>query len=241
MKTIHYNIASAIFEKAPSYIRGLVVIKGLVNISHEPEVEDLLRKAEQSVLERFTPESLLEDTRITSWKEAFRLFGMNPNEFRPAHEALSRRSVQAKPLPFINTAVDLGNSASLRYLMPIGVHPLDEVNSNLELRLATGNESFTAFGSDKIEHPNVGEVILVEENEVFTRSWVWRQAQKSITLKESKTLVVNIDAFSHLEGQSKEDVLKIAENLAQQMQKYCKGESQIYILDKENTSVSFEI
>ncbi len=241
MKKITYNIDQAIFSQVPYYMRALVVVTDLQNGPSTEVVVEKLKAAEKNIADTFTQETLLADPRLTTWQEHFRKFGMNPRDFRPAHDAMSRRAVQGKSLPNINTAVDIGNAASLKYLMPIGVHPLDAVKSELSLRLATGSETFTAFGSETVESPAAGEVILAEGNDVFTRCWVWRQAQMSITLPESKTLVVNIDALTDLPGQTAADVQKIAEELAAEMQEYCGAKTQIIVLDKENSSAEFKV
>jgi len=234
MKTIRYSIAPEIFTNVPGYIRGLVVINHLDNTRIVEIQQQELRRAEATLKASFTTETLLADMRITSWREAFKKFGMNPGEFRPAHEALARRAVQDKPLPFINAAVDIGNAASLCHLTPIGVHPLDEVNSDLSLGLAAGFERFTAFGSEKMESPKQGEVILAEGENVFTRCWVWRQSQQSITLPTAKRLVVNVDVLPPL---TMADAERVTRKVAESLLSACGGEQEVMFLSLERPSV----
>lgn len=234
MKTIRYSIAAAIFEKVPGYIRGLVVVRGANNAAPNADVQTALRNAEKLLVSEDTVESLLADPRITTWRDAFKSFGMNPSEFRPAHEALSRRAVQAKPLPFINTLVDVGNALSLRHRLPVGVHPLNGVKSGMELRLARGDESFVAFGSDRHEQPRSGEVVFSEENTVISRCWVWRQAKCSVTLPTTSAVVMNIDGLPPIKAGK---ILEVCAEAEDMIRRVCGGEIEIYILSAANPAL----
>lgn len=236
MKTIHYSIAPAIFEKVPGYIRGLVVVHGANNTAPNSNTQTALRDAEKRLASEHTVESLLADSRIASWREAFKMFGMNPSEFRPAHEALGCRAVQAKPLPFINTLVDIGNTMSLEKLMPIGVHPIENVIGQLTLRRATGIERFTPFGSDKRESPKPGEVIFTDEMQVHARAWVWRQAQCSVTLPTTGSVVVHVDALPPMDLRMVEAV---CEEVARRIAKACGGDAATYTITAANREAVF--
>lgn len=152
---------------------------------------------------------------------------MNPSGFRPAHEALGRRAVQAKPLPFINSLVDIGNAMSLAKLMPIGVHPIENVAGQLTLKRATGIELFKPFGSDKLENPKPGEVIFADDVNVHARAWVWRQAQCSVTLPTTSNVVVHVDA---LPPTNMAMIESVCEEVANRIQKASGGLASIHIL-----------
>lgn len=234
MKTIRYSIAPAILEKVPGYIRGLVVLRGADNTAPNPNTQTALRDVEKRVASEHTVESLLADPRIAAWREAFKLFGMSPSEFRPAHESLGRRAVQGKPLPFINTLVDIGNAMSLEKLIPVGVHPIENVVGQLTVRRATGLERFTPFGSNKTENPKPGEVVFADELNVHARAWVWRQAQCSVTLTTSKTIIVNIDGLSPVR---EENIEEIGREIEAQITRACGGTATRHLLTNRNPSV----
>ena len=234
MKTIRYSIAPAIFEKVPGYIRGLVVVHGANNTAPNSNTQTALRDAEKRLASAHTVESLLADSRIASWREAFKMFGMNPSEFRPAHEALGRRAVQAKPLPFINTLVDIGNTMSLEKLMPIGVHPIENVTGELSLGTALGMETFVPFGSTKSEQPKPGEVIFRDAVNVHARAWVWRQAQCSVTLPTTRNVVVHVDVLPPLDMSAAKTT---CEEAAQRITAACGGTAEIHFLSASNRSV----
>ena len=234
MKTIRYTIAPVIFEKVPGYVRAVVVVRGADNTKAVPAVQTALRETESCLAARFTLESLLAEPRIAAWRDAFKLFSMNPSEFRPAHEALARRAVQAKPLPFINTLVDIGNSLSLAKLMPIGVHPIENVTGDLSLGTALGMETFVPFGSTKSEHPKPSEVIFTDAVNVHARAWVWRQAQCSVTLPTTRNVVVHVDVLPPLDMSAAKTT---CEEAAQRITAACGGTAEIHFLSASNRSV----
>jgi len=227
MKTIRYNISPAIFEKVPGYIRGLVVVRGANNTTSNPNVQTALREAERNLAETFTTDTLLADPRIAGWREAFKQFGMNPSGFRPAHEALARRAVQAKPLPFINSLVDIGNAMSLAKLMPIGVHPFEKVTGELSLRPALGVETFIPFGSAEPENPKPGEIIFTDALNIHARAWVWRQAQCSVTLPTTKDIVVHVDALPPMDAII---VGSVCDEVSERIRAVCGGTVAIHVL-----------
>lgn len=195
MKELYYTISDEIFQRFPGYVRGVVIAHDVSNIASPKELIRLLRAAEASVRERLNLDLLTEDSHIKSWREAYRSFGAKPSEFRSSIEAMLRRVLRSDPLPAINALVDIGNVVSLRHLVPVGGHAIDEVEDNIELRLANGGEDFIPFGSDALEHPLPGEIIFAEGNIVLTRRWTWRQANHTLTLLETRAIEFNVDGL----------------------------------------------
>ncbi|MFM2384096.1 MAG: hypothetical protein RIQ72_668 [Candidatus Parcubacteria bacterium] len=248
MKKITYSIDPQVFSIAPMYARALIIIKNIQNTPSTGHLREKLTSIQKHIASTITQEQLLSDIRIKSWQEVFRKTGMNPRDTRPAHEAMLRRIVQDKLIPSINTIVDVGNICSFEHMIPIGVHPLDSIKSELVLRQAVGTETFTPFNvenSDLVEHPMPGEIVLCEGDTVLTRSWVWRQSKGSITHVETKNLVINIDVLQDnlLEAGigSKESALQIANELSVQVKELCGGDSEICILHASNPKVEFTV
>jgi len=216
-------------------MRGLIVATDINNTHIATSVLHALRAAEAAVPSGITLEAFLASPKVISWREAFKQFGMNPGECRPAHEALGRRALQGKPLPDINPAVNIGNSLSLRHRLPVGVHPLDDVESTMELRVARGDETFVAFGSDKLEQPRVGEVIFADGNSVISRCWVWRQAKCSVTLPITRAIVINIDGLPPV---TEAEVLAVCDEAEEMVRAACGGKVSRYLLTAMNPTVT---
>jgi DNA/RNA-binding domain of Phe-tRNA-synthetase-like protein len=235
MTEIQYSISDEIFNRFPEFIRGVVVARGVANRESPPELVKLLRDAENSLRKSMTMESLISDPRIVSWREAFRSLGIKPSEFRPSIEAMARRVMNGNELPSINALVDIGNIISLRYLLPVGGHSLNNIKQDIFLRTATGEEIFIPFGSDKMEHPEKGEFIFAEGNAVLTRRWVWRQSNHTLTGVSTTEIEFNVDGLPPV---GMEDIKEVNNSLADLVRQFCGGEISIQVLARSRPQIT---
>jgi DNA/RNA-binding domain of Phe-tRNA-synthetase-like protein len=237
MKDFSYSIAPEIFAKFPGYVRGVVIAHGVSNGPSAPELVQLMREAEASVRARVNVEQMAEEPHIKAWREAYRAFGAKPSEFRSSIEAMARRAARGDELPSISALVDLGNIMSLRHMLPAGAHAIDLLKGDIELRFATGDEDFVAFGSEELEHPLPGEVIFVENSTqtVLTRRWTWRQGNHTLTLPETTAIEFNVDGLPPI---TRVEVEEAATEVAELIRRFCGGTSRIDYLTAENPRIS---
>ncbi len=229
--TNHYSISNDVFEKFPGFCRGVVVATGLTNGPAPAELTESLRKAEAALPGMISMDSILENSRITSWREAFRSIGIKPTEFRPSVEALARRVLRGEPAPSISTLVDIGTLVTIRHLLPTGAHAIDHLQNDIELRFASGEETFVPFGTDIVEHPAPGEIIFTDGDIVMTRRWTWRQSNHSLVVPETTAVEVNVDGLPPF---TLRDVESICVEVADLLVKYCGGTTRYEILTKDH-------
>lgn len=234
MKSITYTITEDIFSLFPDYIRGVVVLKDVRNGPSPAELVALLRQAEERVRSEVDPDRVAEHPRITSWREAFRKTGVKPAEFRSSIEAMVRRVVKGNELPSISALVDIGNVLSLRSLVPTGGHSLDDVQGDIALRLATGEETFIPFGEEKEEHPLPGEIIFAEGNTVMTRRWSWRQGVHTLTVPGTKFLEFNVDGLPPV---PREEVETVCGEVMDLVSRFCGGTGRYGLLTRATPSM----
>ena len=194
----------------------------------------MLRDAEVSVRDRLEKDGLADHPRISSWREAYRSFGAKPSKFRSSIEAMVRRVLSNNELPTINTLVDIGNVLSLRYLVPTGGHAIDEVEEDIILRPANGEETFVPFGSDQVEHPIPGEIVFVEGNTVLTRRWSWRQANHTLTLPTTTAIEFNVDGLPPV---PESEVRNICQETIDMVVRFGGGRARFEILSRENPQI----
>jgi len=235
MTTLQYSIADEIFDRFPEFIRGVVVARDIVNRASSSELIELLRAEESSLRRRLTGEALVSNPLIVSWREAFRSLGIKPSEYRPSLEAMARRVINGNELPAINALVDIGNIISLRYLLPVGGHSLNEVSQDITLRAATGEEVFIPFGSDQTEHPDKGEFIFTEGNNVLTRRWVWRQSNHTLTELTTTFIEFNVDGLPPV---NVDNIKTASEDLAELVNQFCGGSSVCMQLSQTNRKIN---
>jgi DNA/RNA-binding domain of Phe-tRNA-synthetase-like protein len=231
----YYGVAPEIFERFPGYLRGVVLAYDVANGPSPEELVGRLREAEESLRRQLRIEQLAEHPRIRSWREAYRSFGAKPAEFRSSIEALARRVLRNDPLPSINALVDIGNLVSLGHLIPAGGHAVDGVTGDLTLRLASGREEFTPFGSDRKEHPLPGEVIFAEGDIVLTRRWTWRQAEHTLTRLDTRAVEFNLDGLPPV---SAEEIEQAGKELIELLGCFCGGRLRFELLRAQNPKMT---
>ena len=169
-------------ERYPGIRAGLVHATGLANGPSSPELLEEYWAEQRAAAERLSATSLADMPSIVAWRRAFTAFGAKPTQYRNAAEALLRRLDKHGDIPSISTLVDLGNFVSIRYAMPVAVFDRAGVAGSITVRFAHGDEPFTDLGSTEVTHPEPGEVVFVDEDEVVcARRWCWRQSAQSAT------------------------------------------------------------
>lgn len=229
--TKHYSISQEVFNKFPGFCRGVVVATGLTNGAAPADLTAALREAEAALPSILNIDTILENPKISNWREAYRSIGIKPTEFRPSVEALARRVLRGESLPSISTLVDIGSLVTIRHLLPTGAHAIDHLKGDIELRFASGNETFEPFGTDIVEHPAPGEIIFADGDIVMTRRWTWRQAKHSLVVPETTAVEVNVDGLPPF---TKTDVETICAEVAGLLGKYCGGTSRFEVLTKDH-------
>jgi len=151
---------------------------------------------------------------IQAWRRAFARMGLKPTQYRCASEALLRRFRKEGSLPRIHPLIDLCNAVSLAYAIPVAVFDVSKIAESLEVRYASGDETFVAF-SGATEQPEVGEVIFADaEARAHARRWTNRQSAASAVRDESNSVLIVAEAM-HSSAQADIDGLTtaLAENL----------------------------
>ncbi len=168
---------------------------------------------------------------IASWREMYRSFGTKPGDYHSSIEALTRRVIKMGQLPLINTAVDVYNSVSLRYMIPMGGFDTDHVEGDIALRFSQGNEEFAGLGMIENEHTYLGEVVYSDARRILTRRWNFRDCIETMITEATSNLVMFIDGSPEI---PRFDVEMALRELADQLEMYCGGSYASYIADKAN-------
>ena len=240
-----YRIDPQLFQKYPGYVRGLVIARRVINI--EPPIDEvarLLTGAQKTIRDRADLDPVSAQPNIAAWRAAYRTFGARPTDFPSAIESLVKRVRRGDDLPYINTLAALGNSASLRYLVPIGGHAIDLLQADDEIVLgyAQGHEEFPPLNGGPIEYPLPGEIIFYVAPplraalpKVMTRRWTWRQGEFTKLQRTTTAVVINIDGLPPV---TRADVDTISADVATLVGLYCGGASvEIKLLSEENPLV----
>ncbi|ABW02028.1 B3/4 domain-containing protein [Caldivirga maquilingensis] len=144
-------IHSSLSDLELSMAVGVVV--GINNRVNSPELSKIISDVEDDVRKTMSIESLKNDELIRLYRNFYWRLGIDPTKQRPAQEALIRRILKGDGLPRINPLVDIGNVASVKYKVPVGLYDLRKIGQvdYIVLRRAADGELFTPLGSPKME------------------------------------------------------------------------------------------
>lgn len=233
-----YRIDEAIFAMYPEYLRGVLVLSGIGNHGENGEVLHLLREAEKAARGKLSLETLRDDPKIKSWREAFLKFGTNPNRYPPSVENLFRRVLKGGELPYVSTLVALMNTASLRYGLPCGGDDLGKVEGDILLTYAKGDEWYIPLNGKDPEPPEKGEVILRDARKVLCRKWTWRQGDETKITEETRAAVVNIDCLPPF---TLGDLKRILAEVASLFARYCACRVETGILKSDTPELEIPV
>ena len=231
---ITLRVAPEVFDRAPTFRRGVVIATKIDNLS---VVADLERQLASALLRRREePLDLGRDARFVDWDGAHRSFGSNPNKFPPAHKAIVKRVQRADAgFKYINSIVAIMNTVSMVHLLPVGGDDLAEASRHgrvLELRPAAGEEDFTPLGEpDLIEHPEMGEVIYAVGSKVMCRRWNWRNGHLTRITENTRALVMNADGIG---AGSEERASEARDYVATLLGTYCGAQIQVGLLSPQH-------
>ncbi|MBN1832661.1 MAG: hypothetical protein JW896_11180 [Deltaproteobacteria bacterium] len=234
------RVNDRVFDKFNSFRRGIVVASKMNNHGSAKPLESLLNDA--LVNAAANPVDLTSDPRATVWAETYRVLGLNPKKYPPAHLALLKR-VQ-KPgafIPFINKAVAIMNDNSIRGALPVGGDDILQAGETLELRFAEGDEDFIPLDDpEKTEHPDSGEIIYVvaETREVMCRRWNWRNGFQTRITEKTEAMVMNIDGLGE---ESEKRAISVRDRVARMLEEYCNAEVETALLSPSNPYFRFHV
>jgi DNA/RNA-binding domain of Phe-tRNA-synthetase-like protein len=198
----------AVTERYPTIRAGVLRATGLANGPSPSELLDEYRAEQHAASERLNANAIADLPSIAAWRRAFTRFGAKPTQHRNAAEALLRRLAKRGDIPSINTLVDIGNVVSIRYAIPVAVFDLAGIAGSTTVRFATGTERFTDLGSSGSIHPDPGEVIFVDsDNIVSARRWCWRQSAQSATSSATTDALIVIEGHHDAARQDVESAL----------------------------------
>src|SRR3989339_2234371 len=183
-----FKIEKTVFEKFPNLIVAVVIVKDFNNSKNREESVKILRNEEKKLRNKFNVESLLKNKYIIAYCEAFKDFGVDPDKFLPAHLALSKRVVEGFDLPDINSAVNIYNALSIKYLTPFGGEDLETLYGDFVLKFAEGGEQWIPIGGKKSKNAVAGELIWRDDFDLSTRALNWRQCDRTKLTDKSKGL-----------------------------------------------------
>jgi DNA/RNA-binding domain of Phe-tRNA-synthetase-like protein len=231
---MRFIIQTELFAILPDLTIGVVVSRGLDNTVPCHEIEALLTETLLDLKRSFNAEKVQDHPRIKPWRTAFSKLGISGSKFPSSIESMARRVLKGDPFPRINPLVDLYNSLSLKYLVPMGGHDLDTLKGDIHLQFAEGWEPFTPMGGGERTAVQKGELVYRDDDEVLTRNWVWRQCEKDKASEKTKNIFIPIDVLGEVGRERAEEIIR---ELSPLIPRYLGGSVFSAVLNRDTSHV----
>jgi DNA/RNA-binding domain of Phe-tRNA-synthetase-like protein len=187
---VYFQHSSEIWAGYPELVAGVLMADGVGgDVSVGTEKYNAIAA---SRLEGGTEAELPE---IQAWRRTFSKMGLKPTQYRCASEQLLRRFRKEGSLPKINPLIDLCNSLSLAFAIPIAVFDLTKVTDYVEVRHAAGDEVYETFAGD-VENPEPREVVFADgAGRAHARRWTNRQSGYSAVRDTTRSVLIVAEAM----------------------------------------------
>ena len=176
---------------------GVVVATGMKSTSEiaggdVDEIATLLKRANVDARQHLMSDTISENEPVKAWREAYRRFKTKKGA-RCSIENLLKRVLKDKPVSHITPAVDIYNTVSLTYTLPVGGEDLHAIEGDLRLTVSEGGDAFLPLGEDADDPTLAGELAYVDDAGAVCRCWNWRDGVRT-ALTDGST-----DAFFAIE------------------------------------------
>lgn len=142
---------------------GAILFRGVKVAESSQQLRSQIDMAAVQIGEEFDSAALIRATScVKAFRELLRAVSVNPRKHSPTVEKLLQMARKHGTLPEINSLVDAYNLVSLRSRCSLGAHDADQLSLPLELRMLTGDESFTPLGKNSPVSVSAGEFGYVD-------------------------------------------------------------------------------
>jgi DNA/RNA-binding domain of Phe-tRNA-synthetase-like protein len=208
---MNFRHHAAIWNDFPELVPGVLFAEG---ITSDGRVAPSIDRFNAIARSRLAASGEGELPEIQAWRRAFSRMGLKPTQYRCASESLLRRFRKEGALPQLHPLIDLCNSISLAFAIPVAVFDVSRISQEIEVRYASGEEIYLGF-SGETENPQPHEVIFADAaGRAHARRWTNRQSGYSAVRDETAAVLIVAEA---LHGAAAEDVAKLVAVIAQEL------------------------
>lgn len=194
---------------------SLGVVTASVCAGNTPqELQQALIASEAKIRELPEPRAVLESPGILATRAGYRALGKDPARYRGSAEALLRRVLSGKNLPYINSVVDIINLVSVQSRLSIGLYDLSKIDGDIVFRAGRAGESYKGIGKYDLN---------LEDLPVFSDAHGPHGSPTSDSERTMVTLATSRVAAIMISFGGSENLDRWLQMLAELFQKYAEG------------------
>ncbi|AKU79882.1 B3/4 domain-containing protein [Spiroplasma turonicum] len=224
-----FIVDKSVFESIENLSIFILVVKNVKNKYDEKnKYRKLINESIINARKYITNEVFSENKIIKKWRNILSCIKTKKGS-RSSIESLLKRVKNNNEINNINPLVDLYNSVSLLYGVPLGGEDLDKIKGDIYLTKAHGGEYFITLGCEKNEPPLVDEVIYKDKEGAICRSLNWREATRTMLSEETINAIFFLEETTDIENAK-----KAINQLNKLIKIYLSVEGEIYCVNKNN-------
>lgn len=196
------QIDESFWELFPEGQVNVLVLHDINNTGLDSDkYQAILEDAEEQAKQYLTADVFSENAVVQSWRESYQAFKKKKGA-RASIEALLKRVSQGKGVGTINPLVDLYNSVSMRFAVPVGGEDLSAIEGDLHLGMAQGGEAFYLLGDDQNEPALPGEIIYSDAAGAVCRCLNWRDGKRTMLTETTTDAIMFMEATNALQKEN---------------------------------------
>lgn len=180
----------------------------------EDDRDQMLQKAVQESAKYTGAEPFSANPVVAQWRDALKKFPKRKGA-RASIEALLKRASKGHHFAPINPLVDVYNSISMTYGVPVGIEDADHIAGDMHLGKAKGGESFVSVGGNgknESDPAREGEIIYYDDEGAVCRSLNWRDGVRTQVNDDTKNAVIIMESVNEEQAaRAKEAMSKLSE------------------------------
>ncbi|WP_102337909.1 B3/B4 domain-containing protein [Collinsella provencensis] len=181
------------------------------------EIGRLLDRANTQAEKHFESNTLSENAPVRVWRQAYQQFKTKRGA-RCSIENLLKRVLKGNPVGSISPSVDIYNTVSLRYALPLGGEDIDTFEGDLRLTITEGGDAFIPLGENAENDPTLpGELCYVDDAGAVCRCWNWRDGVRTALTDATRNAFLIVEC---VDPERVEDCRAATDELASMVEKY---------------------
>ncbi len=182
----------------PEACIGIVVAHGMqptdaVSPEHAQAITRALAAANEAADRHLESNTISQNEVVAVWRDAYQQFKTKKGA-RCSIENLLKRVLKGNPVGSITPSVDIYNTVSLKYALPVGGEDIDSFDGDIRLGITEGGDAFQPLGDEEDAPTLEGELCYRDNAGAICRCWNWRDGQRTALTDESAKAFLIIES-----------------------------------------------
>ena len=175
-----------------------------------------LAEANSAADQHLESNTISQNEVVAVWREAYQKFKTKKGA-RCSIENLLKRVLKGNPVGSITPSVDIYNTVSLTYALPVGGEDIDAMASDIRLGITEGGDAFRPLGEHEDAPTLEGELCYRDDAGAICRCWNWRDGERTALTDASQKAFLIIESVDPARA---DDLAAATDQLAAMVQQY---------------------